>query len=225
MNSIWAHLLFLLFAVFSVVAHPPLPTAGLATITVTNATSVMPYHTAIKDDPTASAARARHSKPPTDDQHDELLDDLTFEYDPVAPRQDYNWDPCLTDPKEYECTEEKGVRSPYATCEQGFLPLLAKKSNQRYTICCNETKYARGTKYDGGGFGCCATTYEIDCDFPHDTATCVSDDKHKIEEDEVGGVKVCKGDAEFSAVQMMRGLSLMLMLWGVCIGVIMAFDS
>ena len=107
--------------------------------------------------------------------------------------------------------------SPFATCDTDFVPLFAKKSKVTYTVCCNETTYAKGTVYDKSGCGCCATPWQVNCEPAHSVTGCVPDEKHNITQEEVSGVQVCKGEAERNLQRMLKGFGWMMLLWTLCI--------
>ncbi len=115
------------------------------------------------------------------------------------------------------CEENNDIHSPFATCEEHFVPLFAKKLKDVYTVCCNETDFAKGTVFDVGGFGCCSTTYQVACEHAHSVTGCLSDQKHNITQEEVQGVQVCKGEAARNLERMLKGFVWMMLLWALCI--------
>jgi hypothetical protein len=165
--------------------------------------------------------------PPTPISNDSDLDDLAFDYptchdeltddnSTLRVHQDCDNGAPLCDPE-----TKLAKDSPFAECKAGFEPVWADKSKVHYTICCN-TSYTGSTVYDKSGFGCCKDRSQIYCNVSEDIVKCLTNDldgkEHKVEEEEVGGVKVCKGDAERSLKLVLIGLGWMGVLWAGCIG-------
>jgi hypothetical protein len=198
------------------------------------------FSTAIPIDRTATSISeitpsTTHSRfrgvPPTPISDDSDLDDLTYEYpsyhdeltddnSTLHARQACEDGATLCDPE-----IEQALDSPFAECEAGFKPVWADRAKVHYTICCNAT-YTGSTVYDVSGFGCCKTRSQSQCNVSEDVVKCLTKDsdgkEHKVEEDEVGGVKVCKGDAERSLKRVLMGLGWMGVLWAGCIGLFWA---
>ena len=136
------------------------------------------------------------------------IDSMTTDGDPSN---------CYVGPDGVSLLCDGDIHSPFATCDGGFVPLFAKMSKDTYTVCCNETYWAKGTVYDKGGFSCCATTYQVNCEHAQSVTGCVSDETHKITQEEVSGVQVCKGEAERNSQRMLKGFGWMMVLWTLCI--------
>lgn len=147
----------------------------------------------------------------------EYHDELTNENDTLHPRQD-----CNTGTPFCDLVTEQASDSPFAQCEPHFKPLWAIKSQVHYTICCNET-FFMSTVYDREGFVCCKTRSQHDCDHAQSVVKCLTVDEEgeerDVEEEEVNGVKVCRGEAERSLRRVVVGLGWMGVLWVGCIGV------